>query len=52
LKYPNGKDTMPMATTTLGKWGNSSAIRIPNHLLKQLNIEEGAEMEILLTPDI
>lgn len=51
MKYPNGKDTMPMATTTLGKWGNSSAIRIPNHLLKQLNIEEGAEMEILLTPD-
>lgn len=36
---------------TLSKWGNSSAIRIPNQLLKQLNLEEGAEVEILVTPD-
>jgi antitoxin MazE len=40
-----------MATATLSKWGNSSAIRIPNQLLKQLNLEEGTEMQILVTPD-
>jgi antitoxin MazE len=40
-----------MTTATLSKWGNSSAIRIPNQLLKQLNLEEGAELQIILTPD-
>lgn len=40
-----------MTTATLSKWGNSSAIRIPNQLLKKLNLEEGAEIEILVTAD-
>lgn len=40
-----------MTTVTLSKWGNSSAIRIPNQLLKRLNLEEGAEMEIMITPE-
>jgi antitoxin MazE len=40
-----------MTTTTLSKWGNSSAIRIPNQFLKRLNLEEGAEIEIIITPD-
>jgi antitoxin MazE len=43
------KDMIPMTTATLCKWGNSSAIRIPSQLLKQLNLEEGAEMEITVT---
>jgi antitoxin MazE len=40
-----------MTTATLSKWGNSSAIRIPNQFLKRLNLEEGAEMEIMVTPE-
>jgi antitoxin MazE len=40
-----------MTTATLSKWGNSSAIRIPNQLLKRLNLEEGAEMQIIVTPE-
>lgn len=40
-----------MMTAKLSKWGNSTAIRIPNQLLKRLNLEEGVEMEILVTPE-
>ncbi|WP_309244738.1 AbrB/MazE/SpoVT family DNA-binding domain-containing protein [Cohnella silvisoli] len=40
-----------MTSATLSKWGNSSAIRIPNQLLKRLNLEEGAELQIMLTPE-
>lgn len=40
-----------MTTATLSKWGNSSAVRIPNQFLKRLNLEDGAEMEIMLTPE-
>ncbi|WP_036710606.1 AbrB/MazE/SpoVT family DNA-binding domain-containing protein [Paenibacillus pinihumi] len=40
-----------MTTATLSKWGNSSAIRIPNQILKRLNLEDGAEIEIILTPE-
>ncbi|WP_144023645.1 AbrB/MazE/SpoVT family DNA-binding domain-containing protein [Paenibacillus sp. FSL H8-0548] len=38
-----------MTTATLSKWGNSSAIRIPSQFLKQLNLEEGAELQIMVT---
>lgn len=40
-----------MTTATLSKWGNSSAIRIPNQFLKRLNLEEGAEIQIIVTPE-
>jgi antitoxin MazE len=40
-----------MATVTLSRWGNSSAVRIPNQLLKRLNLEEGTELEVVLTPE-
>jgi antitoxin MazE len=40
-----------MTTTTLSKWGNSSAVRIPNQFLKRLNLEEGAEMDIMVTTE-
>ncbi|WP_243633316.1 AbrB/MazE/SpoVT family DNA-binding domain-containing protein [Paenibacillus xerothermodurans] len=39
-----------MATTTLSKWGNSTGVRIPTQFLKRLSLDEGAEVEILLTP--
>lgn len=47
----NERRDIAMTTATLSKWGNSSAIRIPNQLLKKLNLEEGSEIEILVTAD-
>jgi antitoxin MazE len=40
----NERCGITMITATLSKWGNSSAIRIPNQLLKHLNLEEGSEI--------
>jgi len=40
-----------MTTVTLSKWGNSSAVRIPNQFIKQLNLKDGAELEAILTSD-
>lgn len=51
MDYQKGKDVIRMTTVTLSKWGNSSAVRIPNQILKQLNLEEGAEMQIMVTPE-
>jgi antitoxin MazE len=51
LDYINGKEGMPVTVATLSKWGNSSAVRIPNQLLKQLQLEEGAELQILVTEE-
>ena len=36
--------------TTLQKWGNSQGIRIPRALLSALGIENGAELEVRITP--
>lgn len=51
MTHQKGKDATGMTTATLSKWGNSTAIRIPNQLLKRLNLEEGAEVEIIVTPE-
>lgn len=40
-----------MATAKLSKWGNSSAIRIPNQIVKRLNLAEGSEMQITITSE-
>lgn len=40
-----------MTTVTVSKWGNSSAIRIPNQFIKQLNLKDGTELQIILTSD-
>ncbi|MBD2848071.1 AbrB/MazE/SpoVT family DNA-binding domain-containing protein [Paenibacillus sp. IB182496] len=40
-----------MTTAILSKWGNSSAVRIPNQVLKRLNLSEGEEIEIIVTAD-
>jgi antitoxin MazE len=32
--------------TQLGKWGNSLAVRIPGTYAKELELEEGAELEV------
>ena len=33
-------------TTTINRWGNSSAIRIPRHILTKANFEVGTDVEI------
>ncbi|MFD1472281.1 AbrB/MazE/SpoVT family DNA-binding domain-containing protein [Companilactobacillus mishanensis] len=37
---------MKRLTTSISKWGNSSAIRIPASIIKQLNLQENDRMEI------
>ena len=51
MVYIRGKGKVPVTIATLSKWGNSSAVRIPNQLLKQLHLEEGAELQILVTEE-
>lgn len=51
MKYHEGEDLILMATATLSKWGNSTGIRIPNQIMKLLHLEEGAEVEIIVTPE-
>jgi len=34
-------------TATIKQWGNSSAVRIPRHILSQAKIEEGTDVEIV-----
>ena len=36
-------------TAIIRRWGNSAAVRIPRHVLTQANLEEGAEVEIIIT---
>ena len=38
--------------TQIGKWGNSLAVRIPGSLAKDLNLEEGSELEISMVKGI
>jgi antitoxin MazE len=35
----------------ISKWGNSLALRIPHHLLKEANLTEGDFVSASLTPD-
>jgi antitoxin MazE len=35
----------------ISKWGNSLALRIPQHLLKEVNLTEGDFLSASLTPD-
>ncbi|MDR1736938.1 MAG: AbrB/MazE/SpoVT family DNA-binding domain-containing protein [Oscillospiraceae bacterium] len=38
-------------TTTIKRWGNSAAIRIPRSVLAQANLEEGTDVEIVLAKE-
>lgn len=33
---------------TVAKWGNSLAIRLPQHLVKEIHLTEGAEVDIVV----
>ncbi|NJK72612.1 MAG: AbrB/MazE/SpoVT family DNA-binding domain-containing protein [Synechococcaceae cyanobacterium SM2_3_60] len=34
--------------STVAKWGNSLAIRIPQHLVKEIQLAEGTEIELIV----
>lgn len=40
-----------MTTVTMSRWGNNNGVRIPNQFLKKMNLVEGMEMEIVVTPE-
>ncbi|WP_238655553.1 AbrB/MazE/SpoVT family DNA-binding domain-containing protein [Paenibacillus piscarius] len=40
-----------MVTTTIGKWGNSAGIRIPQDFLENFQLTMGAKVELELIPD-
>ena len=33
---------------TIAKWGNSLAVRIPQHLAKEINLAEGCQVQLVL----
>jgi antitoxin MazE len=33
---------------TVAKWGNSLAVRIPQHVVKEIQLTEGAEVELVV----
>lgn len=35
-------------TTTVQKWGNSLAVRIPSKIVDEINLEQGSDVEIKL----
>ena len=38
-------------TTTLSKWGNSQAVRLPKIIIENLDISENDEFDIIATDD-
>jgi antitoxin MazE len=33
---------------TVARWGNSLAVRIPQHVVKEMQLSEGAEVDLLI----
>lgn len=42
--------TLTAMTTSLQAWGNSQGIRIPKALLRELKLDVGASLELVLSP--
>jgi len=38
-------------TATIKRWGNSAAVRIPRHALSQAKLEEGSDVEIVVSKE-
>jgi len=49
LSQEEQKGLIFMTTTTVRKWGNSLAIRIPNEVTSRVNFGEGVAVEMLVT---
>jgi antitoxin component of MazEF toxin-antitoxin module len=48
--YKNKKEEISLMTT-IRRWGNSAAVRIPRSILSQAKLEEGIDVEILLAKE-
>lgn len=44
------KGLVYVATTTIGKWGNSAGVRIPQEFLESVHLEVGTKVEVQLLP--
>ncbi|WP_409342752.1 AbrB/MazE/SpoVT family DNA-binding domain-containing protein [Paenibacillus sp. MBLB4367] len=45
------KGMVYVTTTTIGKWGNSMGVRIPQEFLEAVHLSLGAKVELQLIPD-
>lgn len=45
------KGLVYVATTTVGKWGNSMGVRIPQEFLDTVNLGLGSKVEVQLIPE-
>ena len=45
------REVAKIVIATIKRWGNSAAVRIPHHILTQANLEEGTDVEIVLTKE-
>jgi antitoxin MazE len=50
-QYREGVKIMPGVATTVQKWGNSLAIRIPSTIAEIASLKQGSEMEITVSED-
>lgn len=51
LTQNDKRGLVPVVTTTIGKWGNSAGVRIPQDFLESVQLAVGAKVEIQLIPD-
>ncbi len=51
LTQESKKGGVYMATTTIGKWGNSMGVRIPQEILEHANLALGSKVEVHLVPE-
>lgn len=51
MMYEYKKGRVDVATTTVGKWGNSMGVRIPQEFLDNINLGLGSKVEVQLIPD-
>ncbi len=51
MEQNHEKGLIVMAGAMLSKWGNSIAVRIPNQVVKRLHLEEGTELQVIVTPE-
>lgn len=51
LNHNKNKGLVHVATTTVGKWGNSKGVRIPQEFLENVDLELGSKVEVQLIPE-
>lgn len=51
LSQNHKKGRVYVATTTVGKWGNSMGVRIPQEFLETVDLTLGSKVEVQLIPE-